>query len=125
MALCSLSPRELHLCCWLSLPFPLGKFLEGKISRFIQIVEFEFEGNILLFSVSVLCNPFDSPGFYWGIIEGVSLLGLPGKERNQNLYSNYWLGVSYSGFSHTTPQKWSRIHYFIVKTQTLIQNHRI
>lgn len=66
------SPQELPLSCWFFPLFPLRKTSKGKVPGLIQIVEFEFEGDGLLPSVSVLCNPFDPPGSSWSTTEGVS-----------------------------------------------------
>lgn len=69
---CSLSPQELPWYCWFSPLFPLRKKSKGKVPGLSQMVEFEFEGDVLLPSVSVLCNPFDPPGSSWSTPEGVS-----------------------------------------------------
>lgn len=53
-----------------------GPLLKGKGSRLIGIVEFEFEGHIVLPSVSVLCNLFYPPGSSKGITEGGCSPGL-------------------------------------------------
>lgn len=112
--ICSLSPQELPWSCWLFPLFPLRKTSKGKVPGLIQIVEFEFEGDGLLPSVSVLCNPFDSPGSSWSTTEGVSQqVCLPKKTR-----------TSCSDSLHRTPQKLSILHYFIMKTKILVQNDR-
>lgn len=80
-----------------------GKLLKRKGSRLVQIVEFEFEGDVLLPSVSVLCNPFDPPGSYWGTTDRVSYQVCLPKELEPLRQLFVWY-LLFRSLSYDTPE---------------------